>query len=185
MSRVGKKLINIPDKVKVTVEGNLVTVEGPKGKLHKALSPLVKVRTEGGRVLVERVAESKKHRSLHGLSRTLIANMIEGVTAGFERALEVHGVGYRVEAKGRKIVLQIGRSHPIDFDLSEGIEAEAKREGQLTHIKIKGVDKELVSRVAARLRALYPPDPYKGKGIRYAGETVRRKAGKAAVTAAA
>ena len=180
MSRVGRKPISVPDGVKVTVEENLVTVEGPKGKLCRMSSPLIRVRIDDSQILVERDFDTKQHRSLHGLTRTLIANMVEGVTAGFHKALEIHGMGYRAEAKGKMIVLQIGLSHPVNFDLPEGIEAEAKREGQVTSIRVKGIDKELVGQVAARLRALYPPNPYKGKGIRYSGEMVRRKAGKAA-----
>ncbi len=180
MSRVGRKPISIPDGVKVTVKENLVTVEGPKGKLQRMLSPLMKVIINDNRILVERGSDSKRHRSLHGLTRTLIANMVDGVTVGFQKALEIHGVGYRAEVKGKSIILQIGLSHPVDFNLPEGIEAEAKREGQITNIKVRSIDKELVGQVAARLRALYPPNPYKGKGIRYLGEVVRRKAGKTA-----
>lgn len=182
MSRVGRKPISIPDGVKVTVKENLIEVEGPKGKLCRMLSPLVKVRIDDNQILVERDSDTKRHRSLHGLTRTLIANMVEGVTVGFQKTLEIHGVGYRAEAKGKRIVLQIGLSHPVNFDLPEGIEAEAKREGQVTNIRMRGIDKELVGQVAARFRSLYPPNPYKGKGIRYLGETVRRKAGKAAAT---
>ena len=180
MSRVGKKPIDIPEGAKVTIKENLITVEGPKGKLYRELSSLIRVKVNGSQILVERDSDARGHRSLHGLTRTLIANMLEGVTKGFQKALEIHGVGYRAEAKGREIVLQIGLSHPVNFSLPEGIEAEAKREGQITNIGIRGIDKELVGQVAARLRALYPPNPYKGKGIRYLGETVRRKAGKTA-----
>ncbi|MCD5402071.1 50S ribosomal protein L6 [candidate division NPL-UPA2 bacterium] len=182
MSRVGRKPVSILGGVKVAVEENLVTVEGPKGKLCRMLSPLVKVRIDDSQILVERASDTKRQRSLHGLTRTLIANMVEGVTVGFQKTLEIHGAGYRAEVKGERIVLQIGLSHPVNFDLPEGIEAEAKREGQVTNIRIRGIDKELVGQVAARLQALYPPDPYKGKGIRYLGETVKRKAGKAAAT---
>ena len=180
MSRVGRKPISISDGVQVTIKENMITVEGPKGKLWRILSPLVKVRIDDNQIFVERDSDTRRHRSLHGLTRTLIANMVEGVTVGFQKALEIHGVGYRAEVKGREIVLQIGLSHPVNFGLPEGIEAEAKREGQVTGIKVRGIDKELVGRVAARIRALYPPNPYKGKGIRYLGEIVRRKAGKTA-----
>jgi len=181
MSRVGRKPISIPGGVKVTIEENLITVEGPKGKLsRRLLLPLVKVRIDDNQIFVERAADTKRHRSLHGLTRTLVANMVEGVTVGFQKTLEIHGVGYRAEVKEKGIVLQIGRSHPVDFNLPEGLEAEAKREGQVTTVGMKSIDKELVGQAAARFRALYPPDPYKGKGIRYRGETVRRKAGKAA-----
>ena len=182
MSRVGRRPINIPDGVKVAVKENLITVEGPKGKLGRVLLPLVKVIIDANQILVERVEDTKRHRSLHGLTRTLIANMVEGSMVGFQKILEIHGVGYRAEVKEKKIVLQIGLSHPVNFDLPEGIEAEAEREGQVTNIKVRGIDKELVGQIAARLRALYPPDPYKGKGIRYQGEKVRRKAGKTAAT---
>ncbi len=182
MSRVGRKPINIPDVVKVIIKDNLITVESPKGKLSQVVSPLVKVRIEDSRILVERDSDSKRHRSLHGLTRTLIANMVEGITTGFQKTLEIHGVGYRAEVKGKRMVLQIGLSHPVNFDLPEGIEAESGREGQVTRIRIRGIDKQSVGQVAARLRGLYPPDHYKGKGIRYQGETVRLKAGKAAAT---
>lgn len=182
MSRVGRKPIDIPDGVEVTVKGNLVAVESPRGKLSRMFSPLLKVRIDARRILVERTSDTKRHRSLHGLNRTLIANMVEGITVGFQKTLEMQGVGYRAEVKGERIVLQIGRSHPVNFDLPEGIEAEAEREGQVTNIKIRGINKEIVGQVAARLRDLHPPDPYKGKGIRYLGETVRRKAGKTAAT---
>jgi len=181
MSRVGRKPISIPEGVKVVIKEDLIVVEGPKGKLsRKLLLPLVKVKIADNQISVERAADTKRHRSLHGLTRTLVANMVEGVTVGFRKTLEIHGVGYRAEVKEKGVVLQIGLSHPVNFDLPEGIEAEAKREGQVTTVGVRGIDKELVGQVAARFRALYPPDPYKGKGIRYQGETVRRKAGKAA-----
>ncbi len=182
MSRVGKKPIDIPDGVKVTVNRGLVDIEGPKGKLAQKVSPLIKVKLSDNQIIVERLRDTRQGRSLHGLTRTLIANMVEGVTAGFEKALEIHGVGYRAEVKGKKLSLRLRFSNPVNFDLPEGVEVDTSRGGQVTQIKVKGIDKQLVGEVAARLRAIYPPEPYKGKGIRYLGEALRRKAGKTAVT---
>ncbi|MCD5390348.1 50S ribosomal protein L6 [candidate division NPL-UPA2 bacterium] len=191
MSRVGKKPIDIPNGVKVTVNRELVNIEGPKGKLTQKVSPLIRVKLSDNQIIVERLRDTRQGRSLHsrgsaaslhGLTRTLIANMVEGVTAGFEKALEIHGVGYRAEVKGKKLILRLRFSHPINFDLPEGVEVDTSRGGQVTQIKVKGIDKQLVGEVAARLRAIYPPDLYKGKGIRYLGEALRRKAGKTAVT---
>ncbi len=191
MSRVGRRPIDIPHGVKVTVNGDLVEIEGPKGKLTQKVSPLIKVKLSDNQIIVERLRDIRQGRSLHsrgsaaslhGLTRTLLSNMVEGVTAGFERALEIHGVGYRAEVKERKLSLRLGFSNPVNFDLPEGVEVDTSREAQVTQIKVRGVDKQLVGEVAARLRAIYPPEPYKGKGIRHRGEGLRRKAGKAAVT---
>jgi large subunit ribosomal protein L6 len=181
MSRVGKKPIKIPDKVNVNVAGELLTVAGPKGKLTRNISGLLKVSANGKEVLVSRLGESRLHRSLHGLTRTLVANMIEGVASGFEKKLEIHGVGYRADVKGPDVVLRIGFSHPVTFSLPEGVSAEVKREGQITKIKMMGINKEVLAEAAAKLRAIFRPEPYKGKGIRYEGEVVRRKAGKTTV----
>lgn len=182
MSRVGKRPIDIPDGVKVTVNGQSVHIEGPGGKLTRRVSPPIEVKLSDNRIIVERLRDTRQGRSLHGLTRTLLANMVEGVTAGFEKALEIHGVGYRAEVKERRLTLRLGSSNPVNFDLPEGVEIDTSREAQITRVKVKGIDKQVVGEVAAQLRAIYPPESYKGKGIRYSGETVRRKAGKAAAT---
>ena len=181
MSRIGKLAIKIPEKVKVTVDGALVTVEGPKGKTSRTLRG-VGVDVGAGEVLVRRVDDSKPARALHGLSRTLVANMVKGVSDGFERKLELYGVGFRAEVKGKEAVnFTIGFSHQILFKLPEGITAEWKelkagdKQGE---IFIRGVDKDLLGRTAAEIRKLRPPEPYKGKGIKYAEEVIRRKQGK-------
>ncbi len=181
MSRIGKLTIKIPEKVKVTVVGDLVSVEGPKGKTSRALKG-VSVDVSGGEVLVRRPDDSKASRALHGLSRTLVANMVRGVSDGFERKLELYGVGFRAEVKGKEAVnFTIGFSHQILFKLPDGITAEWKelkagdKQGE---IFIRGVDKDLLGRTAAEIRKLRPPEPYKGKGIKYAEEVIRRKQGK-------
>ncbi len=185
MSRVGRQPIAIPDGVKVTVNGSDVSVEGPRGRLARTVHPEMTVRVKDAEAVVERPSDSKTHKSLHGLSRKLIANMVEGVSKGFEKVLELRGTGYRAEMKGQKIVLGLGFSHPVEKDVPAGIEMEVERMPMIdamaiTHVTIRGVDKELVGQVAAELRRIRPPEPYKGKGIRYLGEYVRRKAGKAA-----
>lgn len=181
MSRVGRKSIEIPIGVKVNMTGSQLVVTGPKGELRRSIPELLKVSTNGKEILVSRLGESRLHRSFHGLTRTLVANMVEGVASGFEKKLEVHGVGYRAEVKDGGIVLRIGFSHPVTFSLPEGVDAEAKREGQITRIRLMGINKEILTDAAARLRAIFVPEPYKGKGIRYEGEVVRRKAGKTTV----
>lgn len=176
MSRIGKKPIPIPQGVEVRIDGNEVTVKGPKGELKQAFHPDLAISIEDGQVVVRRPSDSKIHRSQHGLTRTLIANMIQGVTQGFEKTLEISGVGYRAQKRGEGIVLQLGFSHPVEFYPPPGISLEV--EGT-TRVRVKGIDKALVGQVAARIRAISPPDRYKGKGIRYLGETVRLKPGKA------
>ncbi len=175
MSRIGRKPIPIPAGVQVAVERNEVIARGPKGELRQPFHPDMQVRVEDGQVVVSRPSDSKIHRALHGLTRTLIANAIEGVTKGFEKQLQIEGVGYRAEAKNNRLTLYMGFSHPVVLVPPEGIQIST--EGNL--IKVSGIDKELVGKVAARIRAVRPPEPYKGKGIRYVGEYVRRKAGKA------
>jgi large subunit ribosomal protein L6 len=175
MSRIGKKPIPIVKGVTVTLNGNSVTVKGPKGELHRAIHPELQVSIEGENVLVKRPSDSGKHKALHGLSRTLVANMVEGVTKGYEKALEIQGVGYRAENKPFGLTLVVGYSHPVDFKAPAGITLKAE---QPTLVKVQGSDKELVGLVAANIRNVRPPEPYKGKGIRYVGEKVRRKAGK-------
>lgn len=176
MSRVGQRPIAIPDKVKVQVTPPVVHVEGPKGKLEFQHHPLVKVALKDGTVVVERASDERTARAMHGLTRTLVANMVQGVTEGFSKELELVGVGYRAQVQGKTLNLQIGFSHPYHFHIPEGIVIETP---QPTRIVVKGIHKALVGTVAAQIRAIQRPEPYKGKGIRYVGEVIRRKAGKA------
>lgn len=176
MSRIGKMPIPVPAGTEVKIEGNRVTVKGPKGELSQEFHPDMIIEMEEGSIQVRRPSDSKFHKSLHGLTRSLIANMVEGVTQGFEKNLEIHGVGYRAVAKGRDIELSLGFSHTVLVKAPEGVEFELVTP---TKIRIKGADKQKVGEIAAKIRALRKPDPYKGKGIRYAGEQIRRKAGKA------
>jgi len=178
MSRVGKQPVPVPDGVEVRVEGSRVSVKGPKGSLEQSFDPDMGIELVDGEVRVTRPTDQVRHRALHGLTRSLIANMVEGVTEGFRRSLEIQGVGYRAETRGRNLVLNVGFSHPVEFDVPEGIEIEVENP---TLLHVKGADKQLVGEVAAEIRHVRPPEPYKGKGIRYVGEQVRRKAGKAAV----
>ncbi len=176
MSRIGRKPIPIPDKVKVEIAGGGISVEGPRGKLSLHLHPSMMVRAEDRQLHCVRPTNNKLHRSLHGLTRTLVANMIEGVTKGFEKKLEMVGVGYRASLQGRNLTLMLGYSHPIVYPLPEGIKVEVENQNLLT---ISGSDKQQVGEVAAKIRSLRPPEPYKGKGVKYATERIRRKAGKA------
>ena len=176
MSRIGKKPISLPAGVKVTVDGNTVTVQGPKGTLVQTLPEEITLTQEDNQVLVQRANDGKQQRAFHGLSRALIANMVEGVTNGFEKKLELVGVGYRAQMQGKKLVISIGFSHPVEVDAPEGIEFEVPAP---TRITIKGIDKQLVGNTAAHIRAIRKPEPYKGKGIKYENEYIRRKAGKA------
>ena len=175
MSRIGKRPIPVPDKVTVTIEGQTVTVKGPKGELSRTLPPEVEILQEGETILVNRRNESRPARQRHGLCRTLIANMVEGVSQGFIKKLEIQGVGYRAAVQGKILNLAMGYSHPVNIDPPEGISFLV--EGT-TNVTVSGIDKEVVGNTAARIRAVRPPEPYKGKGIRYAGEIVRRKVGK-------
>jgi large subunit ribosomal protein L6 len=176
MSRIGRLPIVIPTGVTVNVEGQKVTVSGPKGKLTRSLHRDMIIKLEGNSLTVSRPSDSKEHRSLHGLTRTLLANMVEGVSKGFEKGLEITGVGYRVEKLSDKLVIRIGFSHPVEVLPAPGISLNI--EGT-TKIKVVGIDKENVGEMAAKIRSIHPPDHYKGKGIRYAGEKVRLKPGKA------
>jgi large subunit ribosomal protein L6 len=176
MSRIGKNPITIPTKVTVTINGSHVAVKGPKGELARVLPTAVTVEQEGETLLVKRQDESRSSRQLHGLSRTLVANMVEGVSQGFQRRLEIQGVGYRAQVQGRNLILSVGYSHPVQIEPPEGVQLAV--EGN-TNVIVSGFNKELVGNTAAKIRAVRPPEPYKGKGIRYAGEAVRRKAGKA------
>jgi large subunit ribosomal protein L6 len=177
MSRIGKLPIVLPDGVEVRLEGRQATVTGPRGTLTQVLPPRITVRHEDGRVLVERPDDERSSRALHGLVRSLVANMVEGVTSGFEKRLEIQGVGYRVQAQGADLVFSLGYSHPISVKAPEGITFEVTSP---TRFAVRGIDKQQVGQVAAEIRRLRRPDPYKGKGVRYAGEVVRRKAGKTA-----
>ncbi|MCZ7625915.1 MAG: 50S ribosomal protein L6 [Candidatus Methylomirabilota bacterium] len=176
MSRIGKKPIPLSDQVKVEIAGGHIAVQGPKGKLSMRLHPSMGVRVEDNQLHCVRPSDNKLHRSLHGLTRTLIANMIEGVTKGFEKKLEMVGVGYRASVQGRNLSLTLGYSHPLIYPLPEGINVSVEGQNLVT---ISGSDKQQVGAVAAKLRSLRPPEPYKGKGVKYAGERIRRKAGKA------
>jgi large subunit ribosomal protein L6 len=177
MSRIGKQPIPIPQGVKVQIEGDLVRAEGPKGKLTQPVPSGLRAAVDNGRVVITRAGDDRRVRALHGLTRALMANMVHGVLAGFEKKLEIIGIGYRAQLQGRNIQLALGYSHPVIFPLPETITAEIDKQ---TLITVRGPDKALVGQTAAKLRALRNPDPYKGKGIRYAGEVVRRKVGKKA-----
>jgi large subunit ribosomal protein L6 len=176
MSRIGRKPIEIPDKVQVTVTDGLVEVKGPKGELKRELLPKIRIEQEGNVLRVIRESEDKRTRAFHGLMRQLIANMVTGVTQGFKKELLIEGLGYRAEMKGKKLVMSLGFSHPVEYEAPEGV--TLKVEGT-NKIIVEGIDKELVGQVAAIIRRFRPPEPYKGKGIRYIDEQVRRKAGKA------
>ncbi len=177
MSRIGRKPITVPNGVTVSVDGSTVKVKGPKGELARTFEPSMKVRVEDNEVLVERPNDDKRERALHGLTRALLANMVTGVTEGFKKTLEIVGVGYRAEKKGKNLVVSVGYSHPVNYPEPEGITLTTPTP---TTIVIEGIDKQKVGQVAAELREFRPPEPYKGKGIRYQGEQVRRKAGKTA-----
>src|SRR5207248_509812 len=181
MSRIGKLAIKIPDKVKVTAQPGLVNVEGPKGKVAQKLDREMKVTVDKGEVRVDRPNDSRRSRQLHGLTRTLVANMIQGVTQGFSRSLDIAGVGYKAELKGKEIHLALGFSHPVVYPLPEGVTAEYDAKGN--RLTVKGADKHRIGLVAAEIRKLRPPEPYKGKGIKYAEETIRRKQGKTGAAA--
>jgi large subunit ribosomal protein L6 len=177
MSRIGRKPIAVPESVTVELAPGRVAVKGPKGELEQSLAADMKVEQESGTVTVQRPTDRGEHRALHGLTRSLIANMVEGVTDGFEKRLEIQGVGYRAQLKGKSLELALGYSHPVSIEPPEGIEFEVP---QPTEVVVKGIDKQLVGETAARIRKTRPPEPYKGKGVRYAGEHVSRKVGKRA-----
>lgn len=176
MSRIGKRPIDLPGKVTIVIDGQSVTVKGPKGELSRVLPSEVMVVQEGETVLVTRQDESRAARQRHGLCRTLVANMVEGVSQGFQRRLEIQGVGYRAQVQGRNLILNVGYSKPVELEPPSGIQVAVENN---TNVVVSGIDKEIVGNTAARIRAVRPPEPYKGKGIRYAGEAVRRKVGKA------
>lgn len=177
MSRIGRLPIAVPAGVSVEVgEGNTITVSGPKGKLTAAMHPEMTIAVSDGKVVVSRPSDEKRHKALHGLTRSLIANMVEGVTKGYQRNLEITGVGYRAAKQGNKLVLTVGYSHPVEIEPAPGIEIDVPAP---TKISVRGIDKQLVGATAANIRAVREPEPYLGKGIRYEGEFIRRKAGKA------
>jgi len=176
MSRIGRKPVEVPGGVEVRMEGNNVTVIGPKGQLQRELHKDMAISFQDQKLVVERPTDNKEHRSLHGLTRTLLNNMVEGVTKGFQKNLELVGVGYRAAKQGNKLVLTVGYSHPVEIEPKEGLEIEVPAP---TKIIIKGTDKEKVGALAAAIRAVREPEPYKGKGIKYENERIRRKVGKA------
>lgn len=177
MSRIGNKSILVPDKVKVTISGSDVQVEGPKGKLQHRIPTPIQAKFENKTLTIQNGGEDRKSKALHGLTRSLLNNMVEGVNNGFSKKLEIHGVGFKSAVQGKVLNLSLGKSHPINYDIPEGIKITVNEGTQLT---VEGVDKCLVGAVAADIRRYYPPEPYKGKGVRYSGEQIRRKAGKTA-----
>lgn len=176
MSRIGKRPISIPQKVTVSIDGQDVLVKGPKGELSRTLPAGVVVEQDDDAILVKRANESRVARQRHGLSRTLVANMVEGVSNGFERRLEIQGVGYRAQVQGRNLILNVGYSNPVTIEPPDDVQFAVENN---TNVIVSGINKEVVGNIAAKVRAVRPPEPYKGKGIRYSGEFVRRKAGKA------
>jgi len=186
MSRIGRMPILIPQGVSVEINKPNVMIKGPKGTLERSFHPDMEIAQEDGRLVVRRPSEAKNHRALHGLTRTLLANMVQGVHTGFERQLEIRGIGYRAEVQGRKLNLQLGHSHPVELPIPEGIDVEVvsvspnAENGYLTaRLTVRGIDKQSLGDFAAAIRQVRPVEPYKGKGVRYAGEVVRRKLGKA------
>lgn len=175
MSRVGQKPVVLPKGVSVTIEGAAVRIKGPKGELTQVVRSEIRVRTEDDRIIVERSSDAPMHRALHGLTRALLANMVEGVTRGYRKSLELVGVGYRADMKGKALSIAAGFSHPVSYPEPDGISLSTPAP---TQIVVEGIDKQKVGQVAAEIRSIRPPEPYKGKGIRYTGEQVRRKAGK-------
>jgi large subunit ribosomal protein L6 len=176
MSRIGKKPVPLPKNVTASLDGNTIKVKGPKGELERKLHPAMKVVVENDTVVVSRPSDESEHKALHGLTRTLVANMVQGVTQGYQKQLDIVGVGYKAEVRPYGLQMALGFSHPIEYRAPKGIKLTAP---QPTTVVIEGADKEIVGQVAAEIRKLRPPEPYKGKGIKYAGEQIRRKAGKA------
>ncbi len=175
MSRIGRKPVPVPKDVTVKLAGNLISVKGPQGELSRTIHPTMKLAMDNGEVTVSRPSDEPAHRALHGLSRTLVANMVEGVSKGFMKVLEIQGVGYKAEVTPKGLNLVLGFSHPVKYDAPQGIKMVVEN---ATVVRISGPSKELVGQVAADIRSIRPPEPYKGKGVRYQGERVRRKAGK-------
>jgi large subunit ribosomal protein L6 len=180
MSRIGKMPVPVPDGVKVQIQDNTITVEGPKGTLSRIVHPDMQIKLDEGKIVVERPSDEREHRALHGLTRALIANMVEGVTAGFQKILQINGVGYRAALNGPVLNLQVGYSHPVDVTPHPGIQFEVGQDTntRMPFVIVKGIDKQVVGQQAAEIRAIRKPEPYKGKGIKYSTEVIRRKAGK-------
>jgi large subunit ribosomal protein L6 len=176
VSRIGKKPIPVPAGVEISIDGNTVQVKGPKGQLSRDIHPEMRMQLIDGQIIVSRPSDDKRHRALHGLTRSLISNMLEGVTNGFTKDLEISGVGYRASKQGQSLVLQVGYSHPVEIIPRTGVEIDVPAP---TRISVRGIDKEAVGAVAAEIRFVRPPEPYLGKGIRYVDERIKRKAGKA------
>lgn len=176
MSRIGKKPIDIPSGVEVKIDGNVITVKGPKGSLTKEIHPEMIVKIENNQILVQRPSDERHHKALHGLTRTLIANMVAGVTKGYEKVLEIVGIGYRAQKQGKKLILNVGYSHPVEIEEPAGITIEVPDQNRIV---VKGIDKQQVGNFAANIRKVREPDPYLGKGIKYADEVLRLKEGKA------
>ncbi len=181
MSRIGKRVIAVPPETKVTIDGRIITVQGPKGTLTREIHPLVRVERQGNNLIVKRADDTRQSNSMHGLTRTLIDNMVTGVTKGFSRQLLITGVGYKVDEKDSHLVFHLGYSHPIDFPLPDGIKARVEQQKGI-RVVLEGCDKELLGLIASKIRSLRPPEPYKGKGIRYIDEQIIRKAGKTAAS---
>lgn len=179
MSRIGKQPITLPAKVEVKIQKTTVTVKGPKGQLVDTFSPDLTIKLDGGEVVIERPSDLRHHKALHGLTRALLSNMIQGVSEGFRKTLRIEGVGYQASLKGKSLQLRLGHSHDVVVEPPENITFEVPKDSRGTVIHIDGIDKQAVGQVAANVRAWRPPEPYKGKGVRYEGEHVRRKAGKA------
>jgi large subunit ribosomal protein L6 len=175
MSRIGKQPISVPKEVKVKIDDKSITLEGPKGKLLLNIPYGIKAEHVESNIIIKRISDTKDHRMKHGLIRSLANNMVKGVTAGFSKELEIQGVGFKAQLNAKKLVLNLGFSHPVEFDIPDGINIQVPKP---TQVVISGIDKQLVGEVAAKVRAFYKPEPYKGKGIRYVGEYVRKKAGK-------
>lgn len=177
MSRVGRQPISVPDKVQVKIDGNYVTVKGPRGEVAREFDPTMTIELKDGVLTVNRPTDQRHHRALHGLTRALLNNMVIGVTDGFRKVLQIEGVGYRAELAGKNLVMHLGYSHPIEVEPPQGVTFSLEPRTKV--ITVEGIDKEVVGQVAADIRKLRPPEPYKGKGVRYLGEHIRRKAGKA------
>ena len=177
MSRIGRKPVVVPSGVDVKIDGSKVKVKGSKGELEREFNPNMKIETQDGEIIVTRPDDNRTHRSLHGLTRALISNMVTGVSEGFLKQLNIVGVGYKVDLKGKDLVMQLGFSHPVNYPAPKGIEFEV--DSKANTIKVKGIDKQQVGQVSAEIRKFRPPEPYKGKGVMYSGEHIRRKAGKA------
>ena len=180
MSRIGREPISIPEGTKVALEAGVFSAEGPKGRVELAVVPGIAVSIDDGTVTVSRKGDSSSHRARHGLTRALLANAVQGATEGFSRQLEINGVGYRAEVKGKELHLSLGYSHPVVYSIPDGVQIEVDKNNKMT---VQGADKQLVGQVAAEIRALRKPEPYKGKGIKYVDEVIRRKAGKAGAQA--